>query len=354
MTRLVVVDATPLGPAPSGARRRLVELLRRLPALRPDDVFEVHWAHDGGGPPEGLRADNLVHAVVPVSCRGGAWRWLARRRDLRRRHRVTGFTHLLTDHGPIVAPARVANVVTLHDLRFLHGYGGPARRLYGRLGYGRALRAAARVVCVAPSVAAEAQRVYGLDPARVVLAPNATCLPRAPRAAARAGLLLVARDEPRKARSAARWLAREAGLPLTVVDDGRSDAALAEAYAAHAWLLAPSLEEGFDLPAAEALAAGLPVLASDIPAHRDLEALGARGLVRAGVPQGPVERLRWPEALAVLRAPPPTDVAPPSATWEQAAAAVAAALDAPAGAPAPRRAPPQEGGRAARPSSSAS
>ena len=187
MARLIIVDATPLGPAMSGSRRRMEELLRRLPALVPDDVFEVHWARDGGGPPAGLSADNLVHATVDVSCRGGAWRWLARRRDLARRFRATHFAALLVDHGPVIEPARVANVVTLHDLRFLRGYGGWARRLYGRWGYGALLRRAAKVVAVAPHVAREATERYGLDPARVFVAPNAatvalTSLPGAGRA----------------------------------------------------------------------------------------------------------------------------------------------------------------------------
>lgn len=327
MARLILVDATPLAPAMSGARRRLTEVLRHLPALLPDDVFEVHWARDGGGPPDDLVADNLVHARVEVSCGAGAWRWLARRRDLARRHRVTGFTHLLTDHGPIVAPEHVRNVVTLHDLRFLHGYGGPARRLYGRWRYGATLRRAHRVLAVAPHVAAEARARYRLDPARVLVAPNAaTPGLRAPAAVERAGALLVARDEPRKARGAAVEAARAAGMPLTLVDGALSDADLARLYAAHRWLLAPSLEEGFDLPVVEALAAGTPVIASDIPAHRDLLALGAQGLVLAGVPRRHGPGWDWPEAVAALRGAPPPCVAAPSASWSDAARVLALAL----------------------------
>jgi glycosyltransferase involved in cell wall biosynthesis len=337
VSRLILVDATPLSAVMSGARRRLEEVLRRLPHVLPDDVFEVHWAKDGGGPPADLVADNLVHATVDVSCRGGAWRWLARRRDLVRRHRITGFTHLICDHGPVVAAKRVKNIVTLHDLRFLHGYGGWTRRLYGRFGYGATLRTAHRLIAVAPHVAAEATARYRLDPARVEVAPNAvTSALVAPAARERQGALVVARDEPRKARGAAVAAAREAGIPLTVVDGAISDADLARAYAAHRWLLAPSLDEGFDLPVIEALANGTPVIASDIPAHRDLAALGARGLVIAGLPQRGPGGWSWPEAVRALASPPPPQSpfppsglgapAPPPASWDDAVRVLASAL----------------------------
>ncbi len=326
MTRLIVVDATPQATPWSGAYRRLVEVLRRLPALLPDDVLEVHWGRGGPGPPAGLVADNLVHATVDVPARGGARAWLARRRDLVRRHRVTGFSHLLTDHGPLVAPERVRNVVTVHDLRFLSGYGSLLQRLYGRLRYGAALARAHRVLAVSPHVAEGLARRLGVDRGRIVLAPNAVAGSLvAGGGGPRAGALVVARDEPRKARGAAVAAAAEAGLPLTVVDGGLPDEALARAYASHRWLLAPSLEEGFDLPVAEALANGTPVVASDVPAHRDLVALGAQGLLLVPPPVRGRGGWRWPGAVRALLGPPPP-VAPPPLAWEAAAEAVARAL----------------------------
>lgn len=48
------------------------------------------------------------------------------------------------------------------------------------------------------------------------------------------------------------------------------DAQLAEILAGAAALVAPSRNEGFDLPVIEALAAGVPVIASDIPVHREV------------------------------------------------------------------------------------
>lgn len=63
--------------------------------------------------------------------------------------------------------------------------------------------------------------------------------------------------------------------------EGLSDHAMARLARASIAVLAPSLEEGFDYPVHEALAAGLPVIASDIPAHREYvagyaELLGSR------------------------------------------------------------------------------
>jgi glycosyltransferase involved in cell wall biosynthesis len=325
VTRHVVVDATPYGRVPSGARRRAVEILRRLPALLPEDAIEVHWARDGGGPPRDLVADNLVHAVVDVSCRGGARRWVRRTRQLRRRHAHAPFTHLLVDHGPLVAPARVRNVVTVHDLRFLHGHGGLMRALFGRFAYGRTLRRAAAVVAVAPHVGEELRARYGLPAERVVVAPNAAAARFVRGAGPRAGALVVGRDEARKARGAAVAAAREAGVALEVAD-GISDEVLCARYAGATWLLAPSLLEGFDLPVAEALACGTPVIASDIPAHRDLVALGARGIVLVPPPRRVGSGWAWPEAAAALRAVPPSDVAPPGTSWDASAREVARAV----------------------------
>jgi glycosyltransferase involved in cell wall biosynthesis len=48
------------------------------------------------------------------------------------------------------------------------------------------------------------------------------------------------------------------------------DAELAGLRAGAVAVVTPSLNEGFDLPVVEALAAGVPVVASDIPVHREI------------------------------------------------------------------------------------
>ena len=58
--------------------------------------------------------------------------------------------------------------------------------------------------------------------------------------------------------------------PYLVEVSGLSDAGMASLMAGACVLLAPSFSEGFGLPVAECLSLGVPVIASDIPAHREV------------------------------------------------------------------------------------
>ncbi len=327
MTRHVLIDATAYGRESSGARRRTIELLRHVPGLLSEDVFEVHWPTDGARPPDDLRADNLVHAIVETSHRGAALRWWRRGRALAQRHQDAPYTHLLTDYGPVVRPRRVRNIVTVHDLRFLRGYGSLSRRLFGGRMVRRACRQAAAVIAPSTPVAAELRSRFSAGEVAVIPgAPSA--LPVTAEVENRAGLLFIGRDEPRKALPAARHAAQVAGLELRIVDGAVSDAELAALLAGARWLLAPSLEEGFHLPVVEALAAGTPVLASDIPAHQDLHARGAQGLVLVPAPgQDGGTRDEWGAAAERLRAPPPAAVSAPLWTWADSAGQLAALIE---------------------------
>lgn len=86
------------------------------------------------------------------------------------------------------------------------------------------------------------------------------------------------------------------------------DSALATLMASARALVAPSSVEGFDLPAVEASALGVPLIASDIPAHREL------------VPNAqlidPLDGLGWLDALekATQRPPKAGRFSPP--TWD--------------------------------------
>ncbi|HEY1071596.1 glycosyltransferase family 1 protein [Brevundimonas sp.] len=96
------------------------------------------------------------------------------------------------------------------------------------------------------------------------------------------------------------------------------DSALADLMQGAQAVLAPSSVEGFDLPAVEACALGVPLIASDIPAHREL------------VPQAtlidPLDGLGWLTALeaATLSRPAVAAYSPP--TWPGHFATVEARL----------------------------
>jgi len=88
-----------------------------------------------------------------------------------------------------------------------------------------------------------------------------------------------------------------------------SDAALGRLLRGARGLVAPSSAEGFDLPVAEALALGTPVLASDIDVHRELA--GQAQLI------DPLDGPSWLEAIraaTVCRPVPAPFVAP---TWDR-------------------------------------
>jgi glycosyltransferase involved in cell wall biosynthesis len=107
--------------------------------------------------------------------------------------------------------------------------------------------------------------------------------------------------------------------------NGLGDTELAKLIAGATALLSPSFMEGFNLPVAEALAMATPVIASDIPVHREL-APAARLI-------DPVDGAAWLEAIegAALRHPhrqiPPEPRAPFG--WPEHFAIVAQALGLP-------------------------
>jgi len=107
--------------------------------------------------------------------------------------------------------------------------------------------------------------------------------------------------------------------------NGLGDTELTELIGGATALLSPSFMEGFNLPVAEALSLGTPVIASDIPAHREL-APNAHLI-------DPLDGPAWLEAIeaAVRRRPganirSPTQVPP---AWAEHFAIVAAALGLP-------------------------
>ena len=216
-------------------------------------------------------------------------------------------------HDPIFA-ARLLSNQTLLRAAVVYDfipYRWPDRYLPGpteRLAYAITLRWLARCDLFAPISQSSADDLVTLTGAR----PSAIAVTGAPldpmfeqmRHAAARHLLVVGGGDARKnpemvirAHARSRLLQEGAGIPLVVAGNysqqdmatfraiatasgGRadlvevpghvSDAALLDLYAQAFALVSPSRDEGFSLPLIEGMAAGLPCLASDIPAHAEL------------------------------------------------------------------------------------
>ena len=233
----------------------------------------------------------------------------------------------------------VPMVVTLHDVVPLKRRGEYLRSgLRFKLRY-LAIQRATRVIVPTHAVAEDAIGALKLDRERVVVIPEAPARGLCARSAQE---VIAVRDryglpdryllwvgglqtpDPRKrvaelasaprklplvlVGSNARW-ARE--LPDVTLTGQVDDDELAALYTGAHALVLPSDDEGFGLPAVEALACGTPVAACDIPALR--EVLGDRATLTA---VDDLEGLVTAAEAAARPAPPP-----PSWSWEDAAAA---------------------------------
>lgn len=215
--------------------------------------------------------------------------------------------HSLAFIAPVLRRVRVKQVVTIHDLAFRQ-YPETIpwiRRRFYRWIIPRSWRKADAVIADSKSVAAELAILpdppqaivpvhLGVDLTRFSPQPADTDAPILDRYNLREPyVLFVGTREPRKnlptvlrAYASARsngfnpilaiagrygWMTERSqenpGVRwLDYVEEGHLPALYRNARS----LIAPSLYEGFDLPAMEALACGTPVLASDIPVHHEV------------------------------------------------------------------------------------
>ncbi len=189
-------------------------------------------------------------------------------------------------HHPLPALALRAScpqVVTLHDLAFerLPELFSPGFRRWASRSHRRAARAAAAVVCVSQTTRQDARARWGLDDARIVVAPHGPGQDLRVTRTAPEHFLYVGDDEPRKnlglllaAYATYRDTAGPAALGLVLAGRARSDRPgvrsepapdLAALFGAAAALVHPALHEGFGLTALEAMSAGVPVIAGRSP-----------------------------------------------------------------------------------------
>jgi glycosyltransferase involved in cell wall biosynthesis len=313
----VGLDATPLLGPRTGVGRYvagLVEALAELPGGEPGEIVLVPftWRGTAGLPRVAPTAPRLRcgRRRVPARLLQAAWRampfppveWLAGPVDV---FHATNF---------VAPPARrAATVVTIHDLTYLRHpeMVTTASARYRDL-VPRALGRGATVCTPTAAVAAEVADAYRLPPERLVVTPLGVgpawrkATPPDPAWLAARGLperylLFVGNREPRKNLPTLLAAYREllaagapaadavpplvlvgppgwgealdlAGLPAAAVRTPGylPEEDLARVMAGAAALVYPSWYEGFGLPVLEALACGTPVVASDLPALREV------------------------------------------------------------------------------------
>jgi O-antigen biosynthesis alpha-1,2-mannosyltransferase len=187
-------------------------------------------------------------------------------------------------HAPhyVLPRTRCPSVVTIHDLIHLHQpLRNPAARLYARLMLGRAVRRAARVLTVSEAVRRDLI-AFGCAAEKIVVTPNGIDARFTPGDGGERGYFLyVGNDKPHKnvarlveafGRVGGRLVL--AGAPFERFREARGvetrgfveDEELLGLYRGATALVLPSIEEGFGLPAAEAMACGVAVITSTAPA----------------------------------------------------------------------------------------
>ena len=296
-------DLRPSLSKPTGVGSYVLALAKRLPALAPDLRFFFFSASFKDRYPDREWPANvrLTDARIPVRALNLAWNrlgWPPLDRF------VGASLQLVHSPHPLIVPGGkgAKHVVTLHDLFFLkHPEMTEAeiRRDYAPLVKEHVKRADG-VICVSSHTAAEARLLLDVPAEKIAIIPNGVdpayrepatadevlaVLSR--RRLPRGALLYIGSEEKRKnlvnLAMAYMGLARRRPRtpPLILVGPGsywaQGGSAIgpqirATGYletreiralmAASAALVLPSLEEGFGLPVAEAMAAGLPVVCS--------------------------------------------------------------------------------------------
>jgi glycosyltransferase involved in cell wall biosynthesis len=185
-------------------------------------------------------------------------------------------------HAPhyVIPVTSTPTVVTIHDLIHLH-LRNPVKRAYAWT----MLRRAARQTVVTVTHAMKHEIESTLGARDVIVTPNGVDPRFTPQGRRASGqyFLFVGNDKPHKnvatlvaAHEAVKWSPRTdlvlAGAPFSqyrtratlagFVDDDE----LAALYRGAIALVIPSIEEGFGLPAVEAMACGTPVITSNAPA----------------------------------------------------------------------------------------
>jgi glycosyltransferase involved in cell wall biosynthesis len=325
----VLVDYRPALRARTGAGAYVHGLVRAYTARHHDEVtvFSSSWKDrvaDGTGSALGAR---VVDRRVPVRWLNYLWH----RRAWPPVESLAGPADIVHAGHPLLIPARhAAQAVTVHDLYFLSNPGdtrAEIRRDYPSLAREHASRADA-VITSSAYTRETLLKTFDLDPARVHLVqpgmPSWRVLGGGPHTPREGYVLFIGTLDARKnldvvldayehaaaagrrmaplvlagglGAGAAAWLDRIRRAPLNSLVSYRGYIAESEReglFGGARTVVLPSWDEGFGLPALEAMSAGIPVVVSNRGALP--EVVGT-----AGVLVDPADPQAWAEALARL------------------------------------------------------
>jgi glycosyltransferase involved in cell wall biosynthesis len=295
----ILVDYRPALRERTGVGEYMHQLVRAY-AAHGDDEVAVLTSSWKDRPPPGLGAElhaRVIDRRIPVRLLNYAWHRL----EWPPVEALAGRCDVVHAAHPLLIPARAAaQVITIHDLFFLsepERTRAEIRRDYVPLARAHARRADAVITStehgkrlVASRLGVREERIYVCPPGP----PVWQRLGREARVPSDGTILFLGTLEPRKnlgtlldayeallrrgpraprlviagraTRDAAPWLERMARPPLAshvshlgyVTADQRE-----QLYAAARMLVLPSLDEGFGLPALEAMSAGVPVVVSN-------------------------------------------------------------------------------------------
>ena len=326
MSLRIGLNATCFTERPSGANQRFRHLLGALIRLRPDWHFIIYEPRDVRVAAWFAPCPNVEARVTPLPAEGRIARVAAGLGYWRPALRADRLDLFESFHLPAVIAPDCPTLLTIHDLRPVRSDAAFSERLIARPVLHHALARARLTLAVSDTVAEElrafhpgarVRRVYnGVRPDDLAHPGEAALAAvRARWALPERFVLGVGHLEPRKniaqaIDAIAVLRAQGRDVPLVVVGNpGGAEAPLQAAIAAQGLerrvrllsgvsgddlraiyhladlLLFPSAYEGFGIPLVEAMAAGLPIAASDTPVFREL-AGGAARLFALGDPEG--------------------------------------------------------------------